>query len=255
MLIDTHAHIYSEDYEGDRAEMMARAAAAGVEHIVMPSIGKEDYEAMVEVLHSYPHQCSAAIGLHPAYVGADYREELDFMRSKLDAEPWVAVGEIGLDYYHSTEYKAEQHLALREQLGWALERDLPVIFHVREAFADLIAVLREPQYAGIRGIIHSFTGTEEELKEVLTFPNLMVAINGVATFKNAKLREYIGQIPLERVLVETDAPYLSPTPLRGKRNEPAYIVHTAGHIAQLWGLGLEDFARHTTANAKRLYRL
>lgn len=255
MLIDTHAHIYSEDYEGDRAEMMARAAAAGVEHIVMPSIGKEDYEAMVGVLHSYPHQCSAAIGLHPAYVGADYREELDFMHSKLDAEPWVAVGEIGLDYYHSTEYKAEQHLALREQLGWALERDLPVIFHVREAFADLIAVLREPQYAGIRGIIHSFTGTEEELKEVLTFPNLMVAINGVATFKNAKLREYIGQIPLDRILVETDAPYLSPTPLRGKRNEPAHIVHTAGHIAQLWGLGLEDFSRHTTANAKRLYRL
>lgn len=254
-LIDTHAHIYSEEFDEDREAMMRRSLEAGVEHIVMPSISKDSYQALVDTLHSYPQQCSAALGLHPAYVKESYREELDFVVAHAHSERWVAIGEIGLDYYWSVEHKEAQHIALREQLRLAQALDLPVIFHVRSAFEDLICILREEEFADIRGIIHSFTGTEEELDEVLTFPNLMVAINGVATFKNANLRDYIARIPLDRILVETDAPYLAPVPKRGKRNEPAFVVHTAGHIAQLWGLSAEEFAEITTTNAKRLFKL
>ena len=255
MLIDTHAHIYEEDFDEDLSEMMARAEEAGVSHVIMPSISQEEYPRLERMLSLYPHQTSAAIGLHPAYVGDDYQEQLHFVEAHIDAHPWVAIGEIGLDYYHSTEYKAQQIEALEFQLDLALEHDLPVIFHVRNAFADIIEVLKQEKYSALRGVIHSFTGTKEELESVLQFPNLMVAINGVATFKNSNLREYIGIIPQNRILVETDAPYLAPVPKRGKRNEPSFIRHTAGHIAELWGMTLDEFARVTTENAKRLFAL
>lgn len=255
MLIDTHAHIYSEDFDADRYEMIERSREVGVEHIVMPSISSVEYPRLVDCLHRYTGYVSAALGLHPAYVKADYREQLDFVEAQAGAEAWVAIGEIGLDYYWSTEFKAEQQFALRQQLRLALRLDLPVIFHVRNAFADLIAILREAEFSPVRGIVHSFTGTEEELREVLSFPNLLVAINGVATFKNCNLRDYIGQIPLERLLIETDAPYLAPVPKRGKRNEPAFVHYTAQHLAPLWGVNYEDFARQTTENARRIFAL
>lgn len=255
MLIDTHAHLYAEEFDEDFEQVVSQAKAAGITHIVLPSISKEEYPRLIKTLHTDPSMFSAALGLHPAYVKEDYREQLDFIRQHLHSEKWVAIGEIGLDYYWSTDYKKAQHDALHEQLKLALELDLPVIFHVRNAFADLIKVLSQAEYKEIRGIIHSFTGTEEELKAVLAFPNLMIAINGVATFKNATLREYIGQIPPDRILVETDAPYLAPVPMRGKRNEPAFVAKTAEHIAPLWGMTLEKFSHVTTENAKRLFSL
>lgn len=255
MLIDTHAHIYSEDFDADRDEMIERSRLAGVGHIVMPSISKDEYPRLVDCLHRYEDYVSAALGLHPAYVKEDYREQLSFVEAHAQAEHWVAIGEIGLDYYWSTEFKAEQQIALREQLRLALRLGLPVIFHVRNAFADLIEILREAEFSLVRGIVHSFTGTEEELREVLSFPNLMVAINGVATFKNCNLRDYIGIIPLDRLLVETDAPYLAPVPNRGKRNEPAFVEHTARHLAPLWGVDYATFAQRTTDNARRFFNL
>lgn len=253
MLIDTHAHIYSREFDEDRPEMIQRAKDSGLCHVVMPSISREEYPAMVDCLHRYEGFVSAALGLHPAYVKADYQEQLDFVASRLDAERWVAIGEIGLDYYWSTEYKAEQQIALREQLRWALAVDLPVIFHVREAFSDLISILKEAEFREVRGIVHSFTGGEAELGAVLELPRLMVALNGVATFKNCNLRDFVGQIPIDRLLVETDAPYLAPVPHRGKRNEPAFVRHTAEHLAPLWGMTDHDFASATTANARRLF--
>ncbi len=255
MLIDTHAHIYSEEFDEDRAEMLERAFQEGVGHIVMPSISREDYPRLVEVLHTYPKQTSAAVGLHPAYVKEDYREQLDFMKAHLYSEPWVAIGEIGLDYYWSTDFKDQQQEALREQLRWALELDLPVIFHVRNAFADVIDILREAEFRDVRGILHSFTGTAEEMRAVLSFPNLMIAINGVATFKNANLRDYITEIPIERLLVETDAPYLAPVPVRGRRNEPAFVAHTAKYLSDLWQMDYMRFAEVTTDNARKIFAL
>lgn len=255
MLIDTHAHIYSEDFDTDRSEMLTRAKEEGLEHIIMPSISRSEYPRMLSLLHEYQGFVSAALGLHPAYVGADYRDELNFVREHAHSEEWVAIGEIGLDYHWSSEFRHEQGIALREQLRLALELDLPVIFHVRDAFEDMFEVLREAEFADIRGVMHSFTGTEAELREVLSFPKLMVAINGVATFKNAQLRDYISLIPIDRLLIETDAPYLAPVPMRGKRNEPAFVSHTARYLASLWDMTYEDFARHTTDNARRLFAL
>lgn len=255
MLIDTHAHIYSEEFDEDRAEMLGRALQEGVDHIVMPSISREDYPRLLEVWRSYPEQTSAALGLHPAYVKEDYREQLDFMKAHLYREPWVAIGEIGLDYYWSMDFKEQQKEALREQLRWALELDLPAIFHVRNAFADVIEILREFEFVAVRGVLHSFTGTVEEMREVLSLPNLMIAINGVATFKNANLRDYITEIPLERLLVETDAPYLAPVPVRGRRNEPAFVAHTARYLSELWQINYDYFAEVTTSNARRLFAI
>lgn len=256
MLVDTHAHIYSEDYDSDFYEMLQRAEEADIQHIIMPGVSKEDYPRITRALETNSGlRLSAAIGLHPSYVREDYLDELGFIDQHKRSKPWIAVGEIGLDYYRGVDFKAEQLAALNYQLGLALELDLPVIFHVREAYADIVKVLGQPEWAGIRGVLHSFTGSREELEAILHFPNLMVAINGVATFKNAQLRNYIGIIPIERLLLETDAPYLAPTPLRGKRNEPAFMRHTAEHIAPLWGLSLEELATATTRNAQHLFAI
>lgn len=253
MLIDSHAHIYDEAFDEDREQMMQRAREAGLVHIVMPSISREEYPRLTSVLEQYPQETSAALGLHPAYVKEDYRDELAFIQEKIDEYPWVAIGEIGLDYYWSTDFKAEQLEALRFQLDLALSRDLPVIFHVRNAFEDLLKILNVPAYRELRGIIHSFTGTQEELEAVLSLPNMLVGINGVSTFKNSNLRDYIAMIPLQRLVLETDAPYLAPVPMRGKRNEPAFIRHTAGHIASLWGLTLDELSEVTSRNTAKLF--
>ncbi len=255
ILIDTHAHIYSEEFDDDRAEMMARAEEAGVVHTIMPSISREEYPRLIATLREFPSCVSAALGLHPAYVKNDYREQLQFIEEQALVEDWVAIGEVGLDYYWSTDFKMEQQDALRHQLRLAQRLDLPVIIHVRNAFEDLRQILLEEEFAGLRGVIHSFTGTEEELQSVLSLEGFMIAINGVVTFKNASLREYITQIPLDRLLVETDAPYLAPVPKRGKRNEPTYVAHTASYLADLWQLSPEELAKITTDNAKRLFRL
>ncbi|MDY3090789.1 MAG: TatD family hydrolase [Porphyromonas sp.] len=254
-LIDTHAHLYSEEFEADIEAVLASAEAAGVIHTVMPGISSEEYPALVRLLHRFPGCVTGALGLHPAYVKENYRAELDFLEAQATAEPWVAIGEIGLDYYWSTEFKAEQRIALYEQLRLALRLDLPVIIHVRNAFEDLVDILNADEFATVRGVIHSFTGTEDDLARILPLERYMIAINGVATFKNAHLRDYIGRIPIERVLVETDAPYLAPVPHRGKRNEPAFVHYTAEHIAPLWGLTAEAFGEITTANAQRLFGL
>lgn len=252
-LIDTHAHLYSEEFEADIEAVLSSAEAAGVIHTVMPAISSGEYPALVALMQRFPERVSGALGLHPAYVKENYRAELDFLEAHATAHPWVAIGEVGLDYYWSTEFKAEQHIALREQLRLALRLDLPVIIHVRNAFEDLVPILEEEEFAQLRGVIHSFTGTEQDLERILPLEHFMIAINGVATFKNAHLRDYIGRIPIERVLVETDAPYLAPVPNRGKRNEPAFVRHTAEHIAPLWGLTPEAFGEITTANAQRLF--
>lgn len=252
-LIDTHAHLYSEEFEADIEAVLSSAEAAGVIHTVMPAISSGEYPALVALMQRFPERVSGALGLHPAYVKENYRAELDFLEAHATAHPWVAIGEVGLDYYWSTEFKAEQHIALREQLRLALRLDLPVIIHVRNAFEDLVPILEEEEFAHLRGVIHSFTGTEQDLERILPLERFMIAINGVATFKNAHLRDYIGRIPIERVLVETDAPYLAPVPNRGKRNEPAFVRHTAEHIAPLWGLTPEAFGEITTANAQRLF--
>lgn len=253
-IIDSHTHIYAEEFDDDLDEMIIRARSAGVAHMVLPAIDRSSYERMMLTQARYPSYLSVAIGLHPTSVGPTFREELSFVEDRLADGGYVAIGEIGLDYYWDVTYRWEQIEAFEHQLRLADREALPVIVHTREAFADVFASLRRtaPQ---MRGVFHSFTGTEAELDEALSFSGFMIGVNGVVTFKNSRLRDYLGRLPLERLLIETDAPYLSPVPHRGKRNEPAYLRYTLEHLAPIWGLSPDELAEVTTANAQRLFAL
>lgn len=254
-IIDSHTHIYSSDFDEDRHSAIERALALGVQGMVLPAIDQASFESMHQVQADYPQHIHLCLGLHPTHVGEDYRAELDFVYQHIRQHPYVAVGEIGLDYYWDTTYKAEQQQAFDEQIRLALELNLPIIIHTREAFPDTFAILDRYRGQGLRGVFHSFTGSEAELDEALSFEGFMVGLNGVVTFKNSPLRHYVGRIPMDRLLVETDAPYLSPVPKRGKRNEPAHILHTLEHLTQVYGISMQELSAVTTANAERLFSL
>lgn len=254
-LIDSHAHVYAEEFDSDFDEMLARAAGAGVRTMVMPSVDRDSFAPMMHRLRAHPDRLVAAIGLHPTSVRQDYLEQLAFVQEHVANAPFVAIGEIGLDYYWDTTYRAEQMDALEIQLRMAAARTLPVILHTRDAFEDMFACLDRTLSPGQTGVFHSFTGTPEEMMRALDFDGFMLGLGGVVTFRNSSLREYVGRIPLDRVLLETDAPYLSPVPHRGRRNEPAYLKYTLEHLAPLWGLSTEELAHITSANARRLFGL
>ncbi len=254
-IIDSHTHIYAQDFDGDIEDLMQRASDAKVKQMILPNIDLESYPRMLALVKRYPERLFPTIGLHPTDVKEDYQSVLSKMQAELGKEPFVAIGEIGLDYYWDTSFKAQQIEAFREQISWAKAEDLPIIIHTRDAFEDTFKVLREENAPNLRGVFHSFTGTEAELKEVLTFEHFYVGLNGVVTFKNSNLKDYIEAIPLERLLIETDAPYLSPVPKRGKRNEPAHLQYTLHFLAELWDISAETLAEQTTSNAQKLFNL
>ncbi len=254
-IIDSHTHIYAQDFEDDIEDLMQRASEVGVEQMILPNIDLNSYPRMLSLVARYPDRLFPTLGLHPTDVKEDYQAVLSTMQAEIAKEPFVAIGEIGLDYYWDTSFKEQQIEAFREQTSWAKRADLPIIIHTREAFEDTFKLLREENAPNLRGVFHSFTGSERELEEVLSFENFYVGLNGVVTFKNSKLRDYIKVIPLERLLLETDAPYLSPVPKRGRRNEPAHLQYTLNYLAELWGIAPETLAEQTTANAKRLFNL
>ncbi len=254
-IVDSHTHIYAEEFDEDFDLMLQRAQEAGVYRMILPSVDSHSYGRMIRRLEAHPDSLRAAIGLHPTSVGPDYQQELAFVQEHLSTHRWVAIGEIGLDYYWDTTYREAQLEAFARQIGWAGELGLPIIIHTRNAFADTFASLGAHRLPGQRGVFHSFTGDETELEEALSFDGFMIGLNGVVTFRNSKLRDYVGRIPLDRLLVETDAPYLSPMPHRGRRNEPALLIHTIGHLAPLWGLTPGELAEATSANAERLFDL
>ncbi len=254
-LIDSHTHVYDECFEEDFSEMLTRARENNVKHMVLPCVEWESYEPMKKLLEAYPNDFSLAMGLHPTSVKEDYRSVLAKMRELLDKQSFVAVGEVGLDYYWDRTYEQEQRDAFKEQLLWCRDLNLPVIIHTRSAFEDTFKVLDECSSYNIKGVFHSFTGTEEELEQVLTYENFYVGLNGVVTFKNSSLKDYVKRIPLERLVLETDAPYLSPAPKRGKRNEPAHLIYTLNFLSDLWKLPPETLAQQTSANAQRLFSL
>lgn len=256
-IIDTHSHLFTEEFDDDRSEVMRRAREAGVQRILMPNIDLSTMEPMLSVCAEYPGFCYPMLGLHPTEVTADYRQGLSALKQMLDANPqtFVAIGEVGLDLYWDKTYKSEQLAALDEQIGWALEYDLPLVIHSREAFSELYTLFNHYKDAPIRGVFHSFTGTAEEAQSLLEFPGFMLGINGVVTFKKSTLPEALAEVPLTRLVVETDSPYLAPTPHRGKRNESAYIVRVVERLAELYACAPETVAEQTYANAARLFRL
>lgn len=254
MLIDTHTHVYAPEFDHDLSDVMARAAEAGVEAMVLPNIDVESLPRMEALMADYPTVVHPAWGLHPTSVTPDWAAQWAAIRACHERYGGVAIGEIGLDFYWDEQYAAEQEAAFVCQLQYAQAHDLPVIIHQRSAYAAVMSALRQVDLARLDGVFHSFAGTAEELDEILTQTRMMVGINGIVTFKNARLRELLPLIPANRLLIETDAPYLSPVPHRGKRNEPSFLVHTAAHIAHYLEVSLETLARQTTQNARHLFR-
>ena len=253
-LIDSHTHIYAEEFDEDFSDMLQRAEESGVTQMVLPCVDCESWPLIHSLSEAHPQRLFPTIGLHPTYVKEDYEAQLSYLEQHLE-EGIVAIGEIGLDYYWDTTFKAEQLKAFERQVRWAHRLGLPVILHVREAFRDTFDLLRSLQLPGLRGVFHSFTGSREELQEALYFEHFYIGINGVVTFKNSSLKEYVSDIPLDRLVVETDAPYLAPVPKRGRRNEPAFLPYTASFVASCYQISDEELCARTSENARRLFAL
>jgi TatD DNase family protein len=252
-LIDTHTHIFSEEFDPDITETIQRAEEAGIKKFCLPNIDTSTIDRLDALADQYSTVCYPMMGLHPTSVGTDFQQDLEIIRKRFDKRKYIAVGEIGLDLYWDKTYLKEQILAFEEQLRWSIELNLPVAIHTREAFPAVFESLHKIGIDKLRGVFHSFGGSREELEEILRYDHFLIGINGVITYKNATFRDYLPLAPIEKILLETDAPYLSPVPYRGKRNEPAFIIKVVEKLAEVYGLPIETIAQKTTENAERLF--
>ena len=254
MLIDTHSHLFLEEFSDDLPQVIQRARAAGVSSIFMPNIDSTTIEPMLAVCNNYPGYCYPMIGLHPTSVNETYEQELNIVRERLSApNHFVAIGEIGLDLYWDRTFLNEQLLVFEKQIEWALEYHLPIVIHSRDAFDYIYKVMTPYKNTPLTGIFHSFTGTSEEAAKLLEFENFVLGINGVVTFKKSTLPETLLTVPLERIVLETDSPYLTPVPNRGKRNESANVRDTFLKVAEIYGMNPEEVARVTFENALKVF--
>ena len=248
--IDSHAHIYLEEFEADRQECVERARKAGIEQIFMPAIDSRTYAQMLEIEKKYD-MCKAMMGLHPCYVNEGYTKELEMVESYLKEREFIAIGEIGLDFYWDKTHIEQQYTVLHHQISLALEYGLPVVIHSREATDECIAVIQ--QYPSLTGVFHCFSGTYQQALQIMEC-NFMLGIGGVVSFKNAGLDKVIEKTGIGNVILETDAPYLAPVPFRGKRNEPSFTKLVAEKLSDICGLELQDVAEITSRNAEKLFK-
>ena len=254
MLIDTHTHLYVSEFDNDRDAVIARAKELGVGQFVLPAIDSQTTAAMHALKSQYPNEIHLMMGLHPTHVGASVEQELAHVQQQLHAHNFVAVGEIGMDLYWDKTYRREQQEAFARQIGWALEFDLPIVIHCREAFDDIFEVLEGVNDKRLRGIFHCFTGTLVQARRAIDF-NMLLGIGGVVTFKNSGLAETVAQISLEHLVLETDAPYLAPVPHRGKRNESSYLPLVATKLAETHNVSVSEIIKITTENAKTVFTI
>ena len=252
--VDTHTHITDEAFRGEEEAVVARAVEAGVTRMLLADIDSRERSAMYAMAEKHPGVLFPMLGLYPGSVDGHWREELDALEPWLAKKP-VAIGEIGLDYHYGTEYRDAQMEVLRLQLEFASAHDLPVNIHLRDATEDFFKVLEDCSHLHLRGNLHAFSGSAETFERISRLGEWYVALGGVLTFKKASIARDVLRIPLERILLETDAPYLAPTPLRGTRNESANIPLIAGFLAGLKGVSVEEIARITTINAENLFPL
>jgi len=255
MLIDSHSHIYSSEFDSDRLEVITRAKAAGVEHIILPNVDKESLEPLLKLEAIDSGYFHAAMGLHPTSVDAGYLDELVWVKSELERRPYCAVGEIGIDLYWDKTFLKEQITVFEQQLQWAIDYNLPVIIHQRDAFEETIASVEKLNCKQLRGMFHSFGGSLEEAKRIMALGGFYLGINGVVTFKNSTLSHVLAQLSPGNILLETDAPYLTPVPHRGKRNESAYVRLVAEKLSEIFNISMENIADITTNNALTLFKL
>ena len=254
MFIDTHTHLYSGKFSEDRAAVMDRALAAGVVLSLLPGVDRSSHPAMLELEKNYPDRTLAMIGLHPVSVKEDYEEELAAVEEFLRHRPWVAIGEIGMDLYWDKTFRKQQEEAFLRQCRWAIDYDLPISIHARESIDELLELIEGVGDRRLRGVFHCFTGDVAQARRAVDL-GFYLGIGGIATYKNGGLDPVIRQLPRERQLLETDAPYLAPVPRRGKRNETSYLPYVAQKVADLWEVSVAEVARRTTDNAWQLFEL
>ena len=256
-MIDTHSHIYAEEFDADRGEALERAWSAGVELMLLPDIDSESRDRMFDLAQQYPERCLAMAGLHPTSVNDNpqWQSELDMVERLLHSAPtklW-GVGEIGLDLYWSKEFYREQREVLHAQLELALQHNLPVVIHTRSAYNEMVDAIATYRGRGLRGVFHAFADSLEMARKLERMGEFKFGIGGVVTFKNSGLNKVVEELPTELLLLETDSPYLTPVPHRGKRNEPAYVEHVCRKIAEIKGTTFEVVESITTANAKQIF--
>ena len=255
--IDTHTHIDGTEFDADRAEVISRAKAAGVTKMFVPAIDLKSVDTVLRVCRDNSGFAYPMIGLHPEEVKEDWQEQLHAMRQMLqDSHPFIAIGEVGLDYYWSREYADEQLEAFEEQVKWSIETRLPLMIHCRKAQNEMVALLRKYKDQLPGGVFHCFTGNVHEAEELMTFPRFVLGIGGVSTFKSSHLREDLpAAVPLDRIVLETDSPYMAPVPLRGQRNESAFLPHVIKTLAASYGVSEDEVAQTTTRTALAVFSL
>lgn len=261
-LIDTHCHVYDEAFRDDLDSVIERAREVGVERLLLPNINPETLSELLRVCSLWPDLCLPMIGLHPEDLSSDFNSQLLGLKCILDRDmesgdkhKFIGIGETGLDLYWDKSRLDDQIASFRAQIEWAIEYDLPIVIHSRDAFEPLYSVLSDYKESGLRGVFHCFSGSAAQAQALMEFGGFMFGIGGVVTYKKSSLPDVLPLIPLDRVLLETDCPYLAPVPMRGKRNEPSFIVHTAERAAQAYGCSLSELEAVTCANALRLFRL
>jgi len=255
LLTDSHTHLFLPAFKEDIEQVMERALQKGVKRIFLPNIDSSTIEALKKLAQKYPENCFSMMGLHPGSVKADYLSELEMIRTELETGDYCAVGEIGIDLYWDKTFIKEQEDAFKQQIILAKELKLPIVIHARESFQEIFNIIEPLNDDSLTGIFHCFTGTIDDAEKIIGFGGFKMGIGGVLTFKNAGVDKVVEQINLEHLLLETDSPYLAPTPYRGKRNETAYILEVANKLAELHNCSIEEVARVTTENSKEVFKV
>lgn len=251
-MIDSHVHLYDEKFDADRDAMLQRALDAGIERLYMPNCNSETVEGMLAIEKQYPGVCFAMMGVHPCYINANYKEELDRVEYWLQQRDFVAIGEIGLDYYWDKTYVQEQKEAFTRQMEWALAKQRPVVIHMRESTRDTLDLVKPFSQRGLKGVFHCFSGSLETAREIIEM-GFYLGLGGVLTYPKAGIQQVIQEIDIQHLILETDAPYLSPVPHRGRRNEPAFLPHVATMLADLKKISLEELRAKTNNNCVSLF--
>ncbi len=252
ILTDTHTHLYAEQFDEDREEVILKALDLGIKRFFIPAIDSSYYDRMFALEKAYPENIFLMAGLHPTHVKADFRKELEIVRKQLDSKQFYAIGEIGMDLYWDKTFVKEQQEAFRIQISWAQERKVPIVIHCRDAFDEIFEIMDEVCDDRLNGIFHCFTGDKSQAEKIVAY-GFKLGIGGVVTFKNGGLDRFLSDIPLEHIVLETDSPYLAPTPYRGKRNESSYLIEILGKLVDIYGVDSEEIARITTANSKDIF--
>lgn len=252
MITDTHTHLYASQFDKDQAAMIQRARDAGVSRFFIPAIDSSYTESMMKLEKAFPTEMYLMMGLHPTSVKENYIEELAHVKEWIDKKKFFALGEIGIDLYWDKSFLTQQQEAFRTQIKWAKEKSLPIVIHCRDAFDEIFEILELEKGESLRGIFHCFTGTKEQALKAISY-NMKLGIGGVATFKNGRIDKFLNEINIAHIVLETDAPYLAPTPYRGKRNESAYITNVVDKLVDIYGLSFKEVAEITTQNSKDIF--